>query len=175
MWASSGSLPPSLAIDLSSRLNRSRSLPPSVVAGGSSLLSRPLQLPQKVKDAPSPSRVSLASKVSSSVSPSIHRAAREGGRDGGRARAMEAAAFEHGAFVFRILRSSHPISANTAERMERANQPGIEMGMTEGGMHGTMAHGREGERGIFESRIYLVAGYTHTDRVGRVGIGLREF
>ena len=53
------------------------------------------------------------------------------------------AAFEHGAFVFRILPPSHPISANTAERMERANQPGIEIGTREG----CMAHGRE-ERNI---------------------------
>ena len=70
---------------------------------------------------------------------------------------MEAAAFEHGAFVFRIL----PSHFREHRRKNGACEPtGDRDGYddAEGGMHGTW----EGGRGIFESRIYLVAGYTQT-------------
>ena len=85
---------------------------------------------------------------------------------------MEAAAFEHGAFVFRIL----PSHFREHRRKNGACEPTGDRDGYDGGREGCMAlwHMR-GRRGIFESRIYLVAGYTHTDRVGRVGIGLREF
>ena len=72
---------------------------------------------------------------------------------------MEAAAFEHGAFVFRIL----PSHFREHRRKNGACEPtGDRDGYddAEGGMHGTMAHGREGEE--YSNHEFTSLPDTHT-------------